>query len=39
MHPPVWKYAQSTLKGLPIRIEYRKQDLGKGQVTFFRDIF
>ena len=35
MHTPGWKYAQWELKGVPIRIEYGKKDLSKGQVTFF----
>ena len=40
MHTPGWKYAQWELKGVPIRIEYGKKDLSKGQVTFFcRDTF
>lgn len=40
LHTPGWKFAQWELKGVPVRIEYGKKDLSKGQVTFFcRDNF
>lgn len=35
IHNPGWKFAHWELKGVPIRIEYGKKDMEKGQVTIF----